>query len=84
MIVAGTKALAALSPALKDPDAALLPDFEEARQANLEVAIAVAKQAIDEGLANVEWGADEVRAKVEEKMWLPIYDEYEFDEKGET
>lgn len=83
MIVAGTKALAELSPALKDPDAALLPDFEDARQVNLEVAIAVAKKAIEEGLADVEWGIDEVREKVESVHWSPVYEDYEYDENGE-
>ena len=83
MIVAGTKALAALSPALSDPDAALLPDFADAREANYEVACAVAAQAIEEGNANVEWGKEEVREKVKERLWIPAYEEYEFDAEGE-
>jgi len=83
MIVAGTQALAKLSPALRDPDLALLPDFEDARTANTEVAVAVATQAIKEGLADVEWGIDEVRKKVEEQMWVPEYEEYVWDSDGE-
>ncbi|KAF8308411.1 hypothetical protein DL93DRAFT_2142422 [Clavulina sp. PMI_390] len=96
MIVAATRALAELSPALAspgtepDPNAALLPDFEDARKANLEVAIAVAKQAIEEGVANVDWASpdnlneDDLRKRVEAAMWEPVYDEYEYDpESGE-
>jgi malate dehydrogenase (oxaloacetate-decarboxylating) len=84
MIVAGTKALASLSPALNDPDAALLPDFVHAREANYEVAVAVATQAIEEGSANVEWGKDQVREKVKEKLWLPEYDDLVYDPDGEV
>ena len=84
MIIAGTKALAALSPALKDPDAALLPDFEDSREASFEVAVAVATAAIEEGVADVEWGVDEVREKVKEKIWVPQYDEFVYDPEGET
>ena len=56
MIIAGTQRLAALSPALKNPDEALLPDFADAPEVNLEVAIAVAEQAIEEGSANIPGG----------------------------
>ncbi|KAF8324699.1 uncharacterized protein EI90DRAFT_3019455 [Cantharellus anzutake] len=83
MIVAGTQALAKLSPALRDPDLSLLPDFEDARAANTEVAVAVATQAIKDGLADVDWGVDEVREKVEEKMWVAEYEEYGWDADGE-
>ncbi|KDQ06040.1 hypothetical protein BOTBODRAFT_39842 [Botryobasidium botryosum FD-172 SS1] len=84
MLIAGTRALAALSPALKDPDDALLPDFQEAREANYEVAVAVAEQAIEEGSANVPWGKDEVKQKVREKMWAASYENLVFDPEGET
>jgi len=84
MIVAGTRRLAALAPALKDPDEALLPDFGDAPAINLEVAIAVAEQAIEEGGAGVEWGKEEVRAKAEEKQWKPVYGSYEYDPSGES
>ena len=41
MIIAGTRRLASLAPALQDPDDALLPDFEDAPRVNFEVAVAV-------------------------------------------
>lgn len=83
MIIAGTRRLAALAPALKDPDDALLPDFGDAPEVNLEVAIAVAEQAIEEGSAGVEWRKEEVREKVKEKQWKPIYGKYVYDPEGE-
>lgn len=84
MLVAGAKRLASLSPALKDPDDALLPDFQSAPDVNFEVAVAVAEQAIDEGVAGVEWGKDKVREKVEEAGWVAEYGTYVYDpEHGE-
>lgn len=83
MILAGTQRLASLSPALKDPDNALLPDFEDAPDVNHEVAIAVAEQAIEEGSAGVSWGKEEVRKRAEEVRWVPEYGEYEYDPDGE-
>jgi malate dehydrogenase (oxaloacetate-decarboxylating) len=41
MIIAGAERLGALSPALKDPDAALLPDFEDSPKVNVEVSVAL-------------------------------------------
>ncbi|KAI8980562.1 hypothetical protein BD414DRAFT_523694 [Trametes punicea] len=79
MIIAGARRLAALSPALKDPDNALLPDFSEARQVNTEVAIAVAEQAIAEGSAGVDWDREEVRDRIAERQWIPEYPDYIYD-----
>ncbi|CAL1694896.1 unnamed protein product [Somion occarium] len=83
MIVAGTQRLAELSPALKDPDDALLPDFGDSPAVNLEVAIAVAEQAIEEGSAGVDWKKEEVRGKAKGKQWKPLYGQYEYDPNGE-
>ncbi len=68
---------------LKDPDDALLPDFAEAPSVNFEIAVAVAEQAISEGIANVEWDDKEVRERAKELQWLPVYEEYMYDENGE-
>lgn len=83
MILAGAQRLAALSPALKDPDNALLPDFADAPSVNFEVAVAVAEQAIAEGIAGVKWDDQEVRERAKELQWLPIYGEYVYDTNGE-
>ncbi|OSD01203.1 hypothetical protein PYCCODRAFT_1436698 [Trametes coccinea BRFM310] len=79
MIIAGARRLAALSPALKDPDNALLPDFSEAREVNTEVAIAVAEQAIAEGSATVDWDREEVRDRIAERQWIPEYPDFIYD-----
>jgi len=84
MLVAGIEALARLSPALKDPDNSLLPDFEDAREANFEVAVAVCEQAIKEGLAEVSWSDTEARQKIRETMWDPVYDDLVYDPKGDV
>ena len=83
MIIAGARRLASLSPALKDPDEALLPDFVDSPSVNFEVAVAVAEQAIEEGVAGVDWKKEEVREKAKDKQWLPIYGQYVYDEDGE-
>ncbi|KAJ3871657.1 hypothetical protein F5051DRAFT_189093 [Lentinula edodes] len=83
MIIAGARRLASLSPALKDPDDALLPDFGDAPSVNFEVAVAVAEQAIEEGSAGVDWKKEEVREKAKERLWQPIYGEYVYDKNGD-
>ncbi|KAG8975485.1 NAD-dependent malic enzyme, mitochondrial [Tulasnella sp. 425] len=83
MIIAGAQALASLSPALKDPDAALLPDFADAPHVNFEVAVAVAEHAIEEGIAGVKWKKEEVRERIKERTWHPIYGTYHYDPSGE-
>ncbi|KAG6878490.1 hypothetical protein C0992_008004 [Termitomyces sp. T32_za158] len=82
MIIAGARRLAALSPALSDPENALLPDFVEAPHVNFEVGIAVAEQAIIEGTARVNWTEEQVRDEANKKVWKPIYEEYLYDEQG--
>ncbi|KAJ7269373.1 hypothetical protein B0H12DRAFT_1095472 [Mycena haematopus] len=82
MIIAGAQRLASLSPALKDPDDALLPDFADAPEVNFEVAVAVAEQAVEEGSADVRWTKEEARAKVRQHLWRPLYGEYVFDKDG--
>lgn len=82
MIIAGTQRLASLAPALQDPDLPLLPDFADAPKVNFEVAVAVAEQAIEEGNAGVEWTKDEVRDRVKNAQWQPVYQDYEYDPEG--
>ena len=83
MIIAGARRLASLAPALKSPDDALLPDFEDSPAVNLEVSIAVAEQAIEEGNAGVDWGKENVREKALDKQWKPTYTRYVYDPNGE-
>ncbi|KAJ7292975.1 hypothetical protein C8J57DRAFT_11999 [Mycena rebaudengoi] len=82
MIIAAARRLASLSPALKDPDDALLPEFDDAPKVNFELAVAVAEQAVEEGSAGVDWTKDQVRENVEKHLWTPIYGEYVYDKGG--
>lgn len=82
MIIAGTRRLAALAPAHKDPNDALLPDFGDAPGVNYEVAVAVVEQAIEEGSASVDWTKEQVREKVAQAQWKPVYGTYVYDPEG--
>jgi malate dehydrogenase (oxaloacetate-decarboxylating) len=72
MIMSAAKALAALSPTLKNKEAPLLPPITDSRKVSLPVAEAVGKQAIAEGLAGV---ADErsFEKELREYVWEPVY-----------
>ncbi|KAF8661964.1 hypothetical protein AX16_001259 [Volvariella volvacea WC 439] len=83
MIIAGAQRLASMSPALKDPDLPLLPDIDDAPKVNREVGVAVAEKAIEEGIADIDWGKDQVREKAEEVSWKAIYGEYVYDPEGD-
>ncbi|KAI5367132.1 putative malic oxidoreductase, malic enzyme domain, malic enzyme, NAD-binding protein [Septoria linicola] len=84
MLVAAVKALAAQAPALKDPDAGLLPDVENVREISVKIAAAVIKQAVKEDLAQVN-GIPEDESELEEwireQMWEPKYRELKKVEK---
>jgi malate dehydrogenase (oxaloacetate-decarboxylating) len=75
MIMAAAKALAALSPTLKNKEASLLPPITDSRKVSLPVAEAVGKQAIAEGLAGV---ADDksFEKELREYVWEPVYRPY--------
>jgi malate dehydrogenase (oxaloacetate-decarboxylating) len=76
MIVAGAHGLAELSPALKDPDKALLPDITEVIPTSVNVAMSVIQQCVKEGLNRVKdipEDEEELRTWIEEQMWKPEY-----------
>lgn len=100
MLIAATRRLAELSPALKSHRGEsggkgdvmddegnlppLLPDFADAPEVNFEVALAVARCAMEEGHASVDFGPDELRSKAEIARWTPTYPRYEYDPQGEA
>jgi malate dehydrogenase (oxaloacetate-decarboxylating) len=75
MFLAAARVIADLSPAKRDPQANLLPPLVELRRISFHVAIAVAKQAQADGLAD-PIADDELAAAVREKMWEPVYARY--------
>jgi len=75
MFMAAAKALAGISPALRDKTARLLPPVPELRNVARTVAIAVGKQAVADGVAK-KIGAKAIERKVAETMWEPDYQPY--------
>jgi malate dehydrogenase (oxaloacetate-decarboxylating) len=76
MLVAAVKALAAQSPALKDPDKGLLPDVGNVREISVYIAIAVIKAAVEEGLATekgIPSDDSELEEWIREQMWDAVY-----------
>lgn len=93
MILAGSQALAKQSPALEDPSASLLPDFQQAPRVNFNVALSVAMKAIEEGVSTLEHSwihspKDELRHNLKElakeMVWKPEYKVYNYNPQGET
>lgn len=78
LLVAATKAVASAAPILKDDNAGLLPDVENVRDISVEIAAAVIKQAIEDGLAQQEEipeNDDVLKDWIREQMWDPVYRE---------
>jgi malate dehydrogenase (oxaloacetate-decarboxylating) len=74
MLMAAARSLAEASPARLDPRACLLPPVDELRQVSLSVAIAVARQAQREALAQSP--ADDLEGLIRARMWTPVYRPY--------
>jgi malate dehydrogenase (oxaloacetate-decarboxylating) len=75
MFLAAARTIADLSPAKSDPDGNLFPPLVESRKLSFHVALAVARQAQSEGLAN-PLTDQETAAAVTAKMWEPRYAPY--------
>ena len=76
MLVAAVKALAAQAPALKDPDAALLPDVTDVREISVEIAAAVVKEGVKDDLSQesgIPTADDDVKEWIREQMWEARY-----------
>ena len=75
MFLAAARVMAELSPARHDRDANLLPPLVALREISFHVAVAVAAQAIAEGLAD-PLSEENIAAAVRAKMWEPVYGTY--------
>ncbi|QSZ36377.1 hypothetical protein DSL72_006253 [Monilinia vaccinii-corymbosi] len=76
MLVSAVKALAAQSPALKNPDKGLLPDVVDVREISVHIAKAVIQTAVAEGLAqqkDIPTQDAELEEWIREQMWDPVY-----------
>ena len=82
MFLAAANAIAAQSPAKRDPAANLLPPLVETRKLSFHVALAVARQAQKEGCADV-LSEEATAAAIHAKMWEPVYAPYRRIARGE-
>lgn len=74
MIMTAARALAALSPVEQDRQGNLLPPLGKSREISRVIAAAVARQAIQEGLSELD--SSRVEAAIEENVWEPRYAHY--------
>jgi malate dehydrogenase (oxaloacetate-decarboxylating) len=75
MFLAAARTIAEMSPARRDPHANLLPPLTELRKVSLQVAIAVAGAAVQEGLTP-PLAAGDIASVVKSLMWEPLYATY--------
>ena len=74
MFLQAARILATFSPALKNPQAELLPAIEEVRAISRSIAKSVAQQACKEGLATIS--SSEIEARLDALTWEPHYPKY--------
>ena len=76
MIMAAAKELARLVPTQTDRRASLLPSLSDSRQLSRSIALAVGRQAIHDGQAQV--GDEEsLERELQANIWEPVYVRYE-------
>jgi malate dehydrogenase (oxaloacetate-decarboxylating) len=76
MVKAAAQELIRLLPTQKDKNASLLPPISQARELGSQIGLAVGKQAIRDGQAQVPDEAALVR-EVQANIWEPVYVPYE-------
>ena len=72
MFMVAAKALAACSPTAQNTSANLLPPLTDIRAVSLQVALAVAKEAVSSGLAP-HYTDEQIEKLVRDKVWTPKY-----------
>jgi malate dehydrogenase (oxaloacetate-decarboxylating) len=76
MILAAAKELARLVPTATDKTARLLPSISEARTLSRSIALAVARQAMREGQAQIANDERTLQQEVDANIWEPAYVPY--------
>jgi len=77
MLWSACQALSNMSPALQDPVAPLLPPLGDALSVSLQIAVAVAQQAIDDGVAQPP-NEGNIQSCIEAVRWYPEYLPYRY------
>jgi len=75
MLMASSRALAECSPLAIDGQGALLPPLENIRDVSIKIAFAVAKKAMEQGVAS-QHTDERIKQKIEENFWTPNYRPY--------
>ncbi len=75
MFVAAAEALSLHSPILLDPAASLFPSFEHLPLISKEVAFAVGKMAIEEGLLEAQSDL-KLKERIDANVWIPHYSKF--------
>ncbi|MDV7103396.1 NAD-dependent malic enzyme [Vibrio sp. TH_r3] len=75
MLMASSRALAECSPLAINGSGPLLPPLEDIREVSVKIAFAVAKKAMEQGVASQRTD-DRIRQKIQENFWTPNYRPY--------
>ncbi len=75
MFMAAARALAELSPAIRERGGRLLPPVEDLREVAVTIARAVASQAVEDGVAQGR-SDDDLDARIQAHLWEPVYRTY--------
>lgn len=75
MLMAAARALSDCSPVAQTGKGAVLPSFKDIRDVSTQIAVAVAEQAVIDGVANAD-DQKPLHARIEESFWTPEYARY--------
>ncbi len=75
LFIAAAQELSRHAPVLSDPHAPLFPSFEYLGEITNEIALAIAKMALEEGLIP-EYTEEEMKALIQKNRWKPKYPIY--------
>ncbi len=76
MMIAAARTLAEHSPALIDASAPLLPSLKDLRSLAVEIAFAVAQEAVRSGIAPALDSSSALRSQILASQWSPAYPAY--------
>ncbi|GMG85757.1 NAD-dependent malic enzyme [Biformimicrobium ophioploci] len=76
MLMASSVALADCSPLARDGSGALLPSLAEIREVSRYIALKVARQAVEDGVAPDPGSDEALQEGIEQNFWQPVYRSY--------
>ncbi len=75
MLMESSRALASCSPLIQDPEASLLPSFNDIQSVSRQIALAVALKAVEQGVAPLRT-EEQLVERIERTFWDPEYLSY--------